>query len=222
MSIPETRIPSRRDRYASRSSLLHRFRTTAPPVLRLATTAHRVPSRPFGRKIKTISLPRTAVPWSYSSWKSRRKRRRPSVAGELHNQTLSPLRTPATEHLAAPDRSHAHAKTMRPLPAPVVRLVSPLQITPPTRFGGYPPPSSTEGHHMPHGLHLSICPGKAHAGPLLPGSNGPAGVSRRPHAEVRPPARPQPPKISTDYAIFGSPVKSHCSPWKPGVRMPPP
>ncbi len=148
---------------------MQRFRLTAPPVLRLATMAHRVSSRPFGRKIKTISLPRTAVPWSYNAWKSRRKRRRPSVAGELHNQAFSPLCAPAAEHLASADRSHPNAKTMRPLPAPVMGLVSPLQITPPARLGGYPPLSSTDGHHRPRELNLSRYRGKGLVGPPIPG-----------------------------------------------------
>jgi hypothetical protein len=67
MSTPSIRTCARISRKASRRSLLHRFRCTAPPILRLATTAQRISCRSFGRQIKTASLPRSAVPCSYAA-----------------------------------------------------------------------------------------------------------------------------------------------------------
>jgi hypothetical protein len=100
------------------------------------------------------------------------------VAGELHNQALSPLCAPAAEHLAPAGRSHSHAKTMRPLAAPVVGLVSPLQITPPDRIGGIIPPPSTDGEHSPQTPVLSRSHRKTMAVWPFPGPPGAPSYAR--------------------------------------------
>lgn len=154
----------RRRRQHSRIHRFTRFRTTAPPTLRLTVMPRRpAPGLPkasrFGPDARRprFWMARYSVRLRTRPARGKRSGRREAgsagratakfprlLLGHAHGELVAPLAPTPTENLAARLGAHALAKSMRALAALAVRLKSPLHDGPPgclpVRFARGPTP----------------------------------------------------------------------------------
>jgi len=129
---------ARCSRKNSRTSRFARFRSTAPPTLRLAVIPRRVslvvPGLWSTRKCR-LALPRLPRWIRRKSLRDRTRRARvsrrsvllsPGFGGRRHCQALATLRTTPLQHQAATRRGHASTKTMTATPSQIAGLVRSL------------------------------------------------------------------------------------------------
>ena len=125
----------------SRTRRFARFRSTAPPTLRLAVIPRRVSEvvpGPWSTRKCRLALPRLPRWIRRKSLRERTRRARvsrrsvllaPGFRGRRHCQTFATLRTTPLQHQAATRRGHASTKTMTAAPPEIAGLISSLHGT---------------------------------------------------------------------------------------------
>ena len=139
-------------RNSSRTSLFTRFLATALPTRELTVTPSRAAFAGPGAATRTKCRRLFRWPARWTRRNSARRRSRAALgkhwsrntrsarllARDRHGEALAPLRSAAAQDLPPARRCHSCAKSVRPLPAPVARLIGSLHTGEERREGTTP------------------------------------------------------------------------------------